>query len=211
MNNVGVQLTLLKWYTKKNNCMEVETIAILISIGVIGLSVVYILLSSSQKNRQSWQPALPQEKDKISPIMLVEEAHTWYVSSKQESELLQALVKTSYGVACLRAIQNNMHLEEVKGAMIPPNLQGPAGLMAKLSSQESVLLNALAVKQPRFEQQSSNDRTNPRHESSRTQPSILRDHQFKEQDHQFKLEQDEDSLPNVESRTYRSDTSFRYS
>lgn len=183
--------------------MEVETIAILLSIGVIGLAVVYILLASSQKNRQAWQPALPLEKDKISPIMLVEEAHTWYVSSKQESELLEALVKTSYGIACLRAIQNTMHLEEVKGAMLPPSLHGPAGLMAKLISQQSVLLNALAVKQPRFEQSTTNSITKTLHDSPRAQKSTMGEHHFKELD--------EDSLSNVENRTYRSDTSFRYS
>jgi hypothetical protein len=85
----------------------------------------------------------------VSPIALVEEAHTWYVSSKQESDLLQSLVRTSYGIACLRAVQNTMQLDEVHGATLPPSVQGPAGLMAKLHSQQTVLLNALNAHNPK--------------------------------------------------------------
>lgn len=123
--------------------MEVGNIAVMTAVGIIGLVVIYVLMSSSHSNSQAWQPATPIEKDKISPIALVEEAHTWFVASKQESDLLESLVRTSYGIACLRAIQNSMQLEEVKGATLPPAVQGPAGLMVKLSSQQAILLNAL--------------------------------------------------------------------
>lgn len=124
--------------------MEVGSIASLIAVGLIGLTVAFVLMTSSRSNRHVWHPADPVEKEKVSPIALVEEAHTWYVASKQEPDLHQSLVRTSYGIACLRAIQNSMQLDEVKGAALPPAVQGPSGLMSKLSSQQAVLLNALA-------------------------------------------------------------------
>ena len=126
--------------------MEVETLAILTACCCVCMAVVFFLLMSSRNNRHVWQPASPVEKEKVSPIALVEEAHTWYVSSKQESDLLQSLVRTSYGIACLRAVQNTMQLDEVHGSTLPPSVQGPAGLMAKLHSQQTVLLNALNTK-----------------------------------------------------------------
>lgn len=123
--------------------MDIGTISLLLMMIVIGLVVVFVLLLSSRANRQVWQPVNHAEKEMISPIAMVEESHMWYVASKQESDLLQSLVRTSYGIACLRSVQNIMQLEEVKGATLPPAVQGPAGLNIKLNSQQAVLLNAL--------------------------------------------------------------------
>jgi hypothetical protein len=149
--------------------MEVGTIALLIAAAFVGLAVVFVITMSSRSSSQAWQPVGPIETDKISPIALVEEAHTWYVASKQESNLLESLVRTSYGIACLRSIQNSMQLEEVKGCTLPPSVQGPSGLMAKLHSQQAVLLNALDS----FKRQEPLAAAAPEPTVPKTQPSPL--------------------------------------
>ena len=123
--------------------MEVNRIALLLAIGIIGTSIALVLVSSSRRNTEVWQPTGPKEMHKISPIALVEEAYGWYAASKQETDLMEALIRTNYGVACLRAIQSTAKLEEVKGATLPVHVQGPVGLMAKLSAQQHLLLNTI--------------------------------------------------------------------
>ena len=123
--------------------MDTGSMSLILAGMFVTAVAIYVLFSSSRKNKMVWQPAELEERVKISPSRLAEEAHTWYVAAKQETDLIQALIRTSYGIACLRSIQNSVHLSEVKGATLPPAVHGPAGLMAKLSSQQAVLLHAL--------------------------------------------------------------------
>jgi hypothetical protein len=123
--------------------MEVNTIALLLAFGIIGVLLTLTLILSSHKNKQAWQPTGPEEKNKISPIALVEEAHNWYASSKQDKDLTDALVHSSYGIACLRAIQNVVQLEEVTSVALPANVHGAVGLMAKLTTQQQLIMTKI--------------------------------------------------------------------
>jgi hypothetical protein len=123
--------------------MEIENMAILMSICCIGATIAISILLSSSKNTKIWNPPGTDEKTKLSATSIVEEAYTWYAASKQENDLQEALVRTSYGIACLRCIQTFLSLEEVDAASIPSSVGGAAGLMAKLTTQQHVLLHAI--------------------------------------------------------------------
>lgn len=81
-------------------------------------------------------------KTLISPAALVEEASGWYAAAKQEDDSVEALVRVSYGIACLRAIQGKMRLEEVKEATLPTSISSPDELMKRMAA----LQNALGTK-----------------------------------------------------------------
>ncbi len=118
-------------------------LSIIVAGIVFGLFLTYSLLVSSGRSSVAWQPAAPDPKTLISAVSVVEEAHTWYASSKQESDPIQALIRTSYGIACLRTIQNSIKLTEVEGASLPATVNGPEGLMSKLLNQQHVLISLI--------------------------------------------------------------------
>ena len=113
----------------------------LIAMAVIVLAVVSIVLVlSSRRAKSAWQPHRTKEAHKVSPIALIEDAYSWYVSARQETDPLEALVRTSYGLANLRAVLSVTALESIKGANLPTAAGGPKQLLEKLTAQQAALL-----------------------------------------------------------------------
>jgi hypothetical protein len=125
--------------------METSTVAMLLAMVAIGLTIVGVILMSSQQTKDVWVPQEVPETTKtmVSPRTLVEEASTWYAAAKQEEDFLEAFVRASYGIACLQSIQNTMQLVEVKDASLPSTIRGPDDLKNRLVELQNALAKHL--------------------------------------------------------------------
>ena len=119
--------------------------SLLVALSLIGLTVAFVIFTHSRKQALTWQPVRVEEKHLLYPSSLIQEAHDWYVSSKQESDSLEALLKTCYAIACIRVVQSSCNLNEIANLSLPEALT-PTKLMAKLSAQQSLLVEVIRTK-----------------------------------------------------------------
>jgi len=130
------------------------SLSLLVSLSLIGLSIAFVIFTHSRNQVQTWQPVRVEEKHLIYPSSMINEAHDWYTSSKQERNALDALVKTCYAIACMRAVQSSCSLDEVANIALPDSIT-PATLMTNIATQQSLLITAiranLAANEPVFD------------------------------------------------------------
>ena len=133
----------------KATTMNTSIWALVIMLVVVGCVIAFVLITKSASSRKAWLPE-EQEKDKhrLEASALVHDAHTWFVSAKQEKDPIQALVRSSYGLVLLRAVQAVVKLEDIKGVHLPGAIKGPEQLLIELSKQHAAFEKAASVKKP---------------------------------------------------------------
>jgi len=135
------------------------TYALIVMVVVVSLAVTASLFQSSARSKQAWSPIQVDEKRKISPFTLIESAYSWFVSAKQQDCFVEALTRTSYALANLRAVQSTDDLHAIKGATLPSSVGGPSGLLEKVSMQHSLYAQEIRQSLERASRQQKEERT----------------------------------------------------
>ena len=118
--------------------------AIVLMAALSGCLILFVAMKKSAKAKESWLPK-PSElnKHKVDAVSLIHDAHTSYASAKQEENFTKALVRCSYGLAQIRAVQAIAKLDDIKGVHLPANINGPVGLLDVLAKQQRSLMIAV--------------------------------------------------------------------
>jgi hypothetical protein len=130
--------------------MNTSVWAAIVMLVVVGCVVAFVLIKKSASSRKAWLPE-EQKKDqhRLEASALVHDAHTWFVSAKQEKDPIKALVKSSFGLVLLRAVQAVVKLEEINGVHLPGTVNGPEQLLIELTKQHAGFEQAAASPEPK--------------------------------------------------------------
>jgi len=120
-------------------------VPLLLALGV--LAVVVLAVVFSKRKTRSWSP---EAHGTVLPQSLVGKAFSWYSSAKQEQEdmPLSSYAKTCYGLENLRAVQTAMSLDAVRDAHLPEDIDGPSGLLLRLTDLQAKLQKRLQQQVP---------------------------------------------------------------